>query len=63
MNSYEDQLLKGIREAGITPSLRGIEYGEGIVREVDIDRPCVEDTALGRFVNYMRRHIAGRRRL
>lgn len=41
-NRYKDQLLKEIREAGITPSLGGIEYGEDLVREMDIDRACVE---------------------
>lgn len=60
---YKDQLLKEIREAGITPSLGGIEYGEDLVREMDVDRACVEDKALGRFVSDMRRHLAGLQRL
>lgn len=47
---YKKMLIDAIREAGITPSLGGIEYAEDIVMAMDLEQAVRNDTALQRLI-------------
>jgi hypothetical protein len=49
--------VKEIQAAGVVPSLGGIEFGEDLVKAMDIDRACKGDKALDRFVTGIRKHF------
>ncbi len=48
---YKQRLIEAIRDAGITPSLGGIEFAEDIVREMDIERAKQSDRSLRHFLD------------
>lgn len=54
---YKERLLNEIHAAGVVPSLGGIEFGEDLVKAMNIDRACNEDRALDRFVTEIRQHF------
>lgn len=51
---YKQQLIKAVYDAGITPSIGGIEFAEDIVNQMDIDRAARSDRSLRRFVEEIR---------
>ena len=51
---YKRLLINAIYDAGIEPSLGGIEFAEDIVRHMNIDRAARSDPSLRRFVNEIR---------
>ena len=51
---YKQLLVRAIREAGVNPSLGGIEYAEDIVRRMDVDRAARADRSFKRFVDDVR---------
>ena len=53
---YKDQLIDEIKEAGVIPSLGGIEYAEDIVEALDLQR-AGQDDSLGRFLASLRQAL------
>ena len=51
---YKQLLVRAIRDAGVEPSLGGIEYARDIVERMDIDRAARADRSFGRFVEEVR---------
>ena len=51
---YKQRLLQAIRDAGVNPSLGGIEFAGEIVREMDIDRVMRADQSFARLVHDVR---------
>jgi len=51
---YKRQLINAILNAGIVPSLGGIEYAEDIVKHMNIQRAVGSDDSLRRFVTEIR---------
>ena len=52
---YKQRLISAILDAGITPSVGGIEFAEAIVERLDIERAIRADRSLQRFVTEIRR--------
>lgn len=50
-NRYKQKLINEISNAGITPSLGGIEFAKDIVREIDIERAKRADLSIKHFIN------------
>ncbi len=48
---YKRRLIEAIRDAGVTPSLGGIEFAEDIVREIDLERAKQSDRSLRAFLD------------
>ena len=53
-NRYKRILREAVRQAGISPSLGGIEYAEDIVNAMDLDRSGRDDPSLGHFLDELR---------
>ena len=51
---YKQLLIRAIVNAGVTPSLGGIEYAEDIVMHLDIVRVAQADRSFCRFVDELR---------
>ena len=51
---YKQLLINAIYNAGILPSLGGIEFAEDIVRSMDIERAMNADNSLRRFISEIR---------
>lgn len=51
---YKRILREAVRQAGISPSLGGIEYAEDIVNAMDLDRSGRDDPSLGHFLDELR---------
>lgn len=49
--SYKELLLVAMKEAGVSPPLGGLEYAEGIVKEVDFERIASKDCSFKKFYN------------
>ena len=56
---YKDQLIDEIKEAGVIPSLGGIEYADDIVEALDLQR-AGQDASLGRFLASLRQALLAR---
>jgi Domain of unknown function (DUF4276) len=56
---YKQLLIDEIREAGVIPSLGGIEFAEDIVRKLDIARAGRADPSFKRFVDELSRAFQG----
>ena len=50
-NRYKHLLTTAIREAGINPSLGGIEFAGDIVKDMNFRRAAQSDVSFGKFVN------------
>lgn len=51
---YKQLLINAIYDAGITPSIGGIEFAEDIVQHMNIDRTMNADRSFRRFVEEIR---------
>lgn len=51
---YKQRLISAIYDAGITPTLGGVEFAEDIINNMNIDRAMRSDDSLRRFVTEMR---------
>ncbi len=47
---YKKMLIENIREAGVTPSLGGIEFAKDIAENMDLDHAARKDHSLGQFL-------------
>ena len=54
-NRYKELLRQSIEDAGIRPSLSGIEFAEDIVNAMDIQRAMRADASFKKFVEDIRR--------
>ena len=54
-DEYKKLLIEAIHDAGIVPTIGGIESAEDIVKEMDIERAMQADNSLRRFVEELRR--------
>jgi hypothetical protein len=50
---YKERLIMAIINAGISPSLGGVEFAEDIVARIDIDRASRSDPSFKRFVDQL----------
>lgn len=55
---YKELLIRSIAEAGVTPSLGGIEFAEEIVEAMDLERAARADASLQRFLTDLRNAFA-----
>ncbi len=51
---YKEQLIQAMRNAGVAPSLGGIEYAADIVRQMDLERAAQADRSFKRFTDALR---------
>ncbi len=51
---FKERLIQAVKDAGVLPSLGGIEYAESIVEEMDIYEACRNVPSLQRFVSDLR---------
>jgi len=56
---YKETLIRAIVNAGVTPSLGGIEFAEDIVSEMNLKRAAKADPSLQRFLDDLRRALVG----
>jgi hypothetical protein len=56
---YKARLIEAIFDAGVTPSLGGIEFADEIVEHMDIDRAAQADRSFQRFVENLRSAFRG----
>lgn len=56
---YKGVLIRAILDAGITPSLGGIEFAEDIVKAMDLVRAANADDSLRRFLEDLRTALGG----
>ncbi len=54
-NRYKEALIRAILDAGVTPSLGGIEFATDIIRAMNLDRAAGADHSLRRFLDDLRR--------
>lgn len=54
---YKGLLLQAVIDAGVEPSLGGIEYAEDLVAAMDLERSTAADASLRRFVEDLRRSL------
>lgn len=50
---YKKMLIDSILNAGVTPSLGGIEFARDIAEQMDIDHAARQDQSLNRFIQEM----------
>ena len=53
-NRYKQLLTEAIREAGINPSLGGIEFADDIVKDIDFKRASQSDDSFRKFIENIR---------
>ena len=58
---YKEQLIQAMRNAGVAPSLGGIEYAADIVRHMNLDRAAQADRSFRRFADALRTAFRSRR--
>lgn len=51
---YKQVLIRAVLDAGIQPSLGGIEFAADIIRAMDLERAARSDVALKRFLDDLR---------
>lgn len=51
---YKTLLIQAISNAGVVPSLGGIEFAEDIIREMDLVRAAAADASLRQFLDTLR---------
>lgn len=51
---YKQTLIRTVLDAGITPSLGGIEFAEDIVQAIDLERAARADASLKHFLDELR---------
>lgn len=56
---YKETLIRAIVNAGVTPSLGGIEFAEDIVSAMNLQRAANADPSLHRFLDDLRRALRG----
>jgi hypothetical protein len=56
---YKEALIRAIVDAGVTPSLGGIEFAGDIVGAMDLKRAANADPSLQRFLDDLRRALRG----
>lgn len=56
---YKEALIRAIVNAGVTPSLGGIEFAGDIVGAMDLKRAANADPSLQRFLDDLRRALRG----
>jgi hypothetical protein len=56
---YKEALIRAILDAGVTPSLGGIEFAEDIVHAMDLARAANADDSLRRFLEDLRTALGG----
>lgn len=54
---YKQALIRAVMQAGVVPSLGGIEFAEDIVAAMDLQRVATADASLQRFLDDLRRHL------
>lgn len=54
-DEYKKLLVSNIHEAGVEPTIGGIEFGSDLIMAMDIDRAAQVDPSLNRFVTDLRR--------
>lgn len=54
---YKSLLLQAVIDAGVEPSLGGVEYAEDLIATMDLDRAASADASLRRFVEDLRREL------
>ncbi len=59
---YKKMLIENIREAGVTPSLGGIEFAKDIAENMNMEHASRKDHSLGRFLQEMTGILAGWRK-
>lgn len=58
-NRYKEALVRAILDAGVTPSLGGIEFAADIIQEMDLNRAASADPSLRRFLDDLRHAFWG----
>lgn len=58
-NRYKEALIRAILDAGVTPSLGGIEFAADIIQEMDLNRAASADPSLRRFLDDLRHAFRG----
>lgn len=56
---YKEALNRAVLDAGIVPSLGGIEFADDIVAAMDLDRAARADASLNRFLDDLRTALRG----
>ncbi|EFK07325.1 conserved hypothetical protein [delta proteobacterium NaphS2] len=56
---YKKMLIESIREAGVIPSLGGIEFAKDIAENMDLDHIARKDPSLNRFLQEIESLFAG----
>jgi hypothetical protein len=51
---YKSALSNAVRAAGVNPLLGGLEHGETIIDNLDLERALTSDQSLGAFISSMR---------
>lgn len=54
---YKDHLIDELQNAGVIPSLGGIEYAEDIIAGLNVQRASQADRSLGRFIAGLRQAL------
>jgi len=58
---YKMLLIQAVFNAGVVPSLGGIEFAEDIIQKMDLVRAAAADASLHQFLDALRQQLRGRR--